>query len=137
RVRARVLSTGGAWSAMEDAVFTLDTSTLKVTELNYHPAPPPAGSPYTADDFEFIELFNAGTTALNLSSSQFTLGVTYTFPAGTTLGAGQRAVLVKNPVAFQSRYGNAISILGTYSGKFSDDSEEVNMIGAAGQTIFD
>ena len=50
-----------------------------------------------------------------------------------TVAAGQRAVVVKNIAAFQSRYGNAITILGVYTDKFSDGGEEVKLI-VAGRT---
>ena len=38
---------------------------LKITEINYNPYVPTSGS-FTAQDFEFVELQNTGTTALNL-----------------------------------------------------------------------
>ncbi|MGE5609608.1 MAG: CotH kinase family protein, partial [Bacillota bacterium] len=50
-VKARTLS-GTTWSALTEATFTFDMSALRITELMYNPAPPPAGSPFVKDDFE-------------------------------------------------------------------------------------
>jgi hypothetical protein len=58
----------------------------------------------SAGDYEFIELHNIGTTALDLSGVRFTNGLDYTFPAGTTLAAGAYTVVAKSRTAFTSRY---------------------------------
>jgi hypothetical protein len=39
---------------------------MLVTEIMYHPAPPPLGSTFDTEDFEFIELMNNGNVALEL-----------------------------------------------------------------------
>jgi hypothetical protein len=49
--------------------------------VNYNPAPPPVGSPYTADDFEYIEFQNTGNQTLQLGGIHFDQGITFTFPA--------------------------------------------------------
>ncbi|TSA41168.1 MAG: hypothetical protein D4R57_00925, partial [Verrucomicrobiales bacterium] len=65
---------------------------LAITEINYHPHEP-TGSELlvstNADDYEFIELQNLGSTTLNLSGVKFIAGITYTFPS-QTLTAGSR-----------------------------------------------
>ena len=45
-------------------------------------------------DFEFIELINAGSTALDLTGARFTNGITYAF--GPHPQGGRRIVLVKD-----------------------------------------
>jgi len=59
------------WSGLEDATFTLDSSALRVTEVMYNPPLPPAGSPYIADDFEYLEIYNSGGTAIDMSGMKF------------------------------------------------------------------
>src|SRR5205085_1934025 len=50
-VQARVLL-NGVWSALTDAKFFVGAPpALRITEVMYHPASPPAGSAYNADDF--------------------------------------------------------------------------------------
>ena len=117
-MKARVYN-NGVWSPLQDGVFTLNSSGLRITELMYNPTLP-AGSNLKTDDYEYIELYNSGSTDIDLSGMQFVKGVTMTFAQGTTLLAGQRAVVVKNPTGFQARYGTGIPILGTYGDKLSD-----------------
>src|SRR5262249_42858004 len=107
---------------------------LKVTELMYNPAPPPAGSTFTADDFEFVELQNTGSVPLGLGGVHFSNGITFTFPT-MTLGAGERTVVAKNLAAFQSRYGQGISVAGEFSGTFKNSGETVTILGLAGEQL--
>jgi hypothetical protein len=112
---------------------------LRVTELNYNPAPPQAGSPYDAQAFEFIELKNFGTQTLNLKDAHFTNGITFTF-GDVSLAPGEVGVVVINLAAFQSRYGTAAKILGTYgesNTNFNNGGEEVAIADAVNQGVVD
>src|SRR5213075_1863663 len=135
-VNARVrYQTGNSivWSAMSSYKFKYNLSALHVTEVNYNPAPPPVGSPYTADDFEYIEFQNTGTQTLQLGGIHFDEGITFTFsPSGpiTSLAPGARVLVVKNKAAFESRYGTGLPIAGEYigvaGGTLSNNGEDVN-----------
>ncbi|MCH1922686.1 lamin tail domain-containing protein, partial [Shewanella sp. A3A] len=57
---------------------------IVINELCYNP---PGVTPTSADK-EWIELFNRGTTPVNLGGWRFSSGITYTFPANTMLPAG-------------------------------------------------
>ena len=65
-VKARVLS-GGNWSALNEAFFTAARFPLLITEIHYHPADPSLAERNAgfddADQFEFLELLNSGTSA--------------------------------------------------------------------------
>src|SRR5678815_4538081 len=134
-VNARVRYQTGTtvvWSALSSYKFKYNLAALHVTELNYNPAPPPEGSPYTADDFEYIELQNTGNVGLPLGGIHFDQGITFTFPS-MTLAPGARTLVVKNRAAFESRYGLGLPIAGEYiglaNGTFSNNSEDVNILG--------
>src|SRR6185295_19873450 len=91
-------------------------NSLRITELHYDPAKASVGgggSQYGNEDFEFVELENFGSQSINLSGVQFTDGINFTF-GNVSLAPGQVGVLVHNTAAFQSRYGNSITILGDY-----------------------
>ena len=134
RVKARVQSAGN-WSALTEALFLLPEQPLRIVEVNYAPVDPPAGSPYVAGDFEFIELLNTGADTMNLNGIRISEGISYTF-SNQTLGAGQRIVVAKNVAAFQSRYGTGIPLgNGTYSGSLNNAGEELRLIGPFGETI--
>ena len=131
--QARVLS-GGVWSALLTADFATNIAALRVSEVMYHPAPPPPGSPYTADDFEFIELQNTSANPLNVAGVQVSQGVTFAFP-NQTLAAGARTVVVRNLAAFESRYGGGLNVAGTFTGSLSNDGEALTVTSLTGEVV--
>jgi spore coat protein CotH len=111
---------------------------LAITELNYHPHEP-TGSELlvstNAEDYEFIEFQNLGSSAINLTGAKFIAGITYTFPS-QTLAVGNRLVLAKNIAAFNARYGSLANVLGTtYGGQLSNGGEELHLVDANNATI--
>jgi len=138
RVFARARYTN-AWSPFTAATFVVTTPPLILTELMFHPPDPPVGSAYTADDFEFIELKNVGSTPLNLTGFHFTAGIEFTFTgnAVTNLVPGERVVAVKNTAAFQSRYGNGPKIAGQFLGSLENAGERLALAGALEEPILD
>ena len=115
---------------------------LRVSELNYSPAPPTAAEAaaipgVSASDFEFIELVNTGGTALTLSGARFVKGIEFTFPLGATLAAGARVVLVSNQPAFQYRYGNGATIGGQYLGNLNNGGDTLQLLDAQGEEVLE
>jgi len=114
---------------------------LRVTELMFAPAAPTASelalAPGTeAKDYEFVELANCGSGALDLTGARITDGVDFTFPA-FTLAAGQRALVVADATAFAARYGAAGLIAGAYDGNLDNSGERLRIRDASGETILD
>jgi hypothetical protein len=141
RVRARMKDTNGRWSNWSDAAQFVagnpsgnPPDTVRVTEVMYHPGPPPFGSGYVKDDFEYIELKNIGAEAIDLTGARFTDAVTFTFLA-TTLQAGQTVLVVKDRPAFESRYGPGKNIAGQFAGALSDSSATIRLATSWGQTL--
>ncbi|HKJ89894.1 MAG TPA: lamin tail domain-containing protein, partial [Oceanipulchritudo sp.] len=77
------------------------------------------------DDYEFLELHNLADRSLDLSGVTFSDGITFTFPDHFLLGAGERAVIVRDAAAFSARYGDDLSIAGVYSGRLSNGGERL------------
>lgn len=101
------------------------TNQVVINEV-YHSAPGNLRS-------EFVELFNPGTSAVDLSGWAFTKGITYVFPAGTTLGPGAYLVVAMDPVVFAADFG--FTPLGPFSGKLSGDGEEIRLVNSLGGTV--
>jgi hypothetical protein len=118
----------------------VQTPPLIITEIMYHPAPPPAGNTNDSENFEYIELKNRGGSPLNLIGFRFTNGIDFTFTATsgvTNLGPGQRAVVVRNRAAFSSRYPAATSIAGEYLGSLDNSGERLALLGSLLEPIHD
>ncbi len=135
RIFARARN-GTAWSPPVAATYVVATPPLRITEINYHPAPPPAGNTNDADNFEFVEVRNIGSSPLNLSRFQLRGGVDFIFP-NVTLAAGEAGVVVRHAAAFAARYGATPRILGTYSGQLDNDGEHLVLQGPVGEPILD
>lgn len=71
-----------------------DYITLLINEIHYNPA--------EGDEFEFIELYNAGSVEIDLSGFKVTSPIEYTIPSGTTLSASEFLVLAKNSANFEA-----------------------------------
>lgn len=115
---------------------------LRITELQYHPAPPTAAESNALpslddDDFEFIELANFGGTALDLENAHFSQGITFIFPAAA-LEPGARLIIARNPAAFALRYpGVSAPILGPYDGLLDNGGERLELVDPVGEVILD
>ena len=125
-IRARARS-GTNWSAVSEATFEVGTqgSPLRITEINYNP---PGGSVH-----EFIELQNISGAPVDLSGSYFDEGITFTFKAGSSLGAGARLVLANNTDtnSFAGRYPG-VPVAGYFSGNLANSGERLTLRTAAG-----
>jgi hypothetical protein len=115
---------------------------LVLTELMYHPAATPRDAGYEADEFEFIELKNAGPDTIDLANLYlYWDSGDYSFGTATQiLGAGERVLLVANREAFVLRYGASLPIAGEFSGKLSNDGDRLSLrrlSGRTGESVFD
>lgn len=112
---------------------------LQLTELMYHPAPPAAGSTRSAEDFEFIELQNAGSSPLSLNGVRFTNGIEFDFTnsAITNLNPGAFVLIVKDRQAFESRYGAGLPIAGEFAGYLENAGEQLRLEDEVGEVVVD
>jgi hypothetical protein len=77
-----------AWSPPVQALYIAALPALRITEIMYHPAPPPTNSPYTDKDFEFVELQNTGSNVINLAGVQIGGGIGFTFAPNQWVALG-------------------------------------------------
>ena len=88
---------------------------LRVNEILFKP-----------NNLEYIELTNIGATTLDLAGVSFDKGVTYLFPAGTTLAAGQFLVVCKDRTAFQTQFGMGVPLApGVFTGTLDNAGETI------------
>ena len=155
RARVRHRDATGRWSYWSAPVQFIAGSAdpapfqaaLRITTLNYDPAPPtptelahPSWDPlWTAAQFEFIELSNISKLPVDLSDVRFTKGVDYDFPPGTTLDAGAKIIVAKNPLAFAIRYGTNLPLApgGYGSDSLANGGEQLKLSLGSGLAIID
>jgi len=117
-----------------------------ITEVNYHPATPPAGGTITESQLEFVELHNPTPTPIDLAGWRLRGGVDFDFPVGTTLAAGDTLVLVNfNPAdnvlagEFRNLYGadSSVQLQGPMTGQLKNSGEEVKLLAPTAPPIGD
>ena len=111
-----------------------------ISEVMYQPSPATVAEltqGWTDDDFEYVEVRNVGAAPLDMTGVRFTKGVDFDFPAGLTLQPGANTLVVRNPAAFNSRYGGGKPIAGVWiaGDRLNNDGEEVKLSYGAGTEI--
>ncbi|HEX2749288.1 MAG TPA: lamin tail domain-containing protein, partial [Verrucomicrobiales bacterium] len=98
-----------------------------INEIMYHPS-----SENTAE--EYIELYNTGATAADVSGWKFTSGVSMTLPALTSIPAGGYLVVTASPAVFHTKYPGVTNYVTSagWTGLLSNSANSVVLKNAAG-----
>ena len=105
---------------------TGNVNDLVITEIMYNP--PESNQ----DSLEFIELYNSGTSAVNVGGLYFTQGVEDTLPS-MMVGAGEYLILAVNASAFQNTFG--MPAIQWEAGSLSNGGEDIELVDANGNVI--
>lgn len=110
---------------------TLVQAQVFINEIHYNP---PDNDLEDGGFREFVELYNTGGNAVDLSGYVFDNGIQYTFSAGTTIQPMSYLVIAKDT---STRYWRNIPfrLVGPYEGKLSDSGERLTLKDAAGNTV--
>ncbi|HEX7860891.1 MAG TPA: lamin tail domain-containing protein [Verrucomicrobiae bacterium] len=97
-------------------------SDVVINEIMYHPIS-------ENDEDQFVELFNRGTTAIDLSGWEIGSGIDFTFPANTLLGAGAYLTVAKNVARLRTNYSSLTTqnSFGNFSGALSRSGERITL----------
>jgi len=88
-----------------------------------------------AEELEFVEIHNAGDTAVDLKSWRIDGGVSYAFPA-VTLPPRGFLVIAHEPEVLRRRYGlPADLVCGPFEGRLSNGGEELRLVDASGGVV--
>ena len=71
---------------------------------------------------EYIELYNRGNNTIDLSGWEFVEGISFTFPAGTTIEPGAHLVVAANKDWISANYGD-VSVIGNYENNLANEGE--------------
>ncbi|MEC7776582.1 MAG: lamin tail domain-containing protein, partial [Planctomycetota bacterium] len=134
--RARL---GVNWSALVETVFfATGPLPLRISEIMYHSPAPPEASDFSGEDFDYLELVNAGEETISLEGVRFTGGIRFDFSGHpmTRLEPGEVVLIVEDVEAFETRYDTrGMRILGEYEGKLDNGGEELWLEDALGEVI--
>ena len=117
-------------------IITLSVSYAQVVinEVMYNPS----YSGGSSDDGEYVELFNSGQSAVDMSGYKLSEAIDFTFPSGATIAAGTYLVVGRDSVrfkednAFDPHYdwgGNSVG------GNLSYSTETVKLLDGSGATV--
>ena len=111
-----------------------DVPPVFLSEIHYHAVLEVS----VVDRHEFIEIHNAGATAMDLSGWRLAGAVDFEFPAGTLLDADEDLVIAKDPAALASLEEYALSegdLFGPYDRELDNGGEKVALLDAAGAGV--
>lgn len=113
-----------------------DTPTLPqlvISKIHYHPF---STNGYASKKLEFIGITNADTVEADLTGVYLSqLGLSYCFPAGSTLAPGAELFLAADSTAFLEVYG--VHAFDLFARHLSDNSQRIVLADAWGNTIDD
>jgi hypothetical protein len=110
-------------------LLTLAQAQIVITEIMYNP--PESGT----DSLEYIELYNNSSATVNLGDWNFTQGIAYTIPAGTTLGAGQYLLIAKSAAAMQNVFAKTALQWTVPADALTNGGEDIELRDASGNVI--
>lgn len=99
---------------------------IVITELMVDP-------PTEHRDGEYIELFNRSSAPIDLNGWEFDDGITFTFPSGTSLGAGKYLVIAANE-SFTLNAHPGANVVGQYQGELANGGERLRLVDRWGNT---
>ncbi len=100
---------------------------IVITEIHYHP---PEG-----DVLEFVEIYNRQPPRADLSEWTLEGEVSFDFPIGTSLGAGEHLVLARDPEALRSRTPEVRRVMGPFSGRLNNAGGNLRLRNSSGALV--
>lgn len=87
-----------------------------------------------AEDLEFIGLYNPGDSPFQLDSCLFASGITYLFPAGSSIGPKEKLYITSN-AASSFWNGRGAKVYQWESGRLADEGEKIQLVNKYGKVI--
>jgi len=110
---------------------SISTPNLVITKINYHPL---EEGDFSSKDLEFIEITNNSNQTIDLTGIYISeLGISYQFPANSSILAQQKIFLCNDANAFEAYYG--IVPFDEFHRSLSNNSYTIRLADAFGNTI--
>ena len=118
-------------ACMVGSIFqAFGSSDVVINEIHYDPAD-------NTSPVEFVELYNATGSSIDISGWRLDDAVDFTIPSGTVIPGSGFVVIAENPsaLALVHPVPPGVVVLGPYSGKLSSDGETVRLLNQIGSEI--
>lgn len=102
---------------------------IVMTEIMYNP--PESGT----DSLEYVELYNRGNAAVDISGWNFTQGFVFVFPAGTSMAPGSYAIICKSTAFFKARFNTSVPVFQFDGALTNSPGEDIELRDAAGAVM--
>jgi hypothetical protein len=109
------------------------SQSIIVTEINYN-------SDTTMNSGDWFEIYNAGTTTVNLGGWKFSDrndNNEYIFPTGTNLQANKYLVVVNDIAKFTAMYPTVTNYIGAFSFGLSNNWDKIRLYNQAGTLMYE
>jgi hypothetical protein len=115
-----------AASKTDDLVFnTYNGSAIVITEIMYNDSSGP-------DNYEFVEIYNSGSSTIEIGGLALVEGVTFTFPE-YSFAAGSLVVIAKNVDSVKMAFD--VTAIGQFGGGLSNSGEDVDIRNSYGDIL--
>lgn len=117
------------WSVLAGNWLEQGDSVVVINELHYNPD-------VKTDLLEFVELYNRGSFDVDISGWSFCDGVSFQFPQGTILTAGDFVVVAENRSSVIQKYStDASKLFGPFTESLSNAGERIKLCNAEGDKV--
>jgi hypothetical protein len=106
-----------------------DSPVIMITEIHYNPSENLQGGD---DLYEFIELFNPGQNAVDLSGYYFSDGFNFTFPPNASIASGETIVIAKTASTYA---GQGFQVFQIESGNLANEGESLCLVTDSGAVV--
>ena len=97
-----------------------------INEIFYH-------APNDLEDLQWIELYNTGKEAIDLSGWSLARGVTFAIPAGTDIKADGYLVVARKPTLFGQHY--RVKAIGGFESPLKHGASHIELLDSKGQVL--
>lgn len=117
-----------ALATLDDGSCYFTLPNLVINELHYNPCVVQGDDL----DYEFVEIYNAEATTVDLSGFTFNAGFTFTFPDGASMAAGEYIIVATNAATYA---GNGYQVFEMEFGNLSNTGATVALEDGFGNVI--
>src|SRR6266511_1078053 len=120
-----ILSKLSVASAATLIAFPLCAANVIINEIMYHPSSENVKE-------EYLELYNAAATNVNLAGWRFSKGVQFTFTNSAVIPAGGYLVVAADLATFTNKYPGVLNVVGNWTGVLGNRRQDLDLDDATG-----